>query len=201
LGIELLDPRRIERTHRDLWETSGWNYGLDYPWIISKVKAASYILDVGCYVKPYSPIADYLVKTLGADCTGIDRKFGIEFMNYKPTRQPDVILWASSIEHNKPDEMRKLYLRSMEMLKPGGMFIATIAISKDTTWFSPSVQTNLNIEDAKALFDEPDIIGDFEDVRQAYRSDKELVWRYTKRYGHWVDTDPLFIAAGVVKCK
>src|SRR5512146_755522 len=102
-------------------------------------------------------------------------------MDYKG-EAPDLILWASSLEHNTKEQMRALYLKSMEFLTPGGTFLATIPISSGTYWHKASKQTNLSPQDAAELFDEYDLHG-FEQVQAAYRHDRALMTRYEKRYG------------------
>jgi len=200
MTIELLDPRKIEPNHPELWSKAGWSYMLDYNWIIEKCleHGGSSILDVG-YGR--SPLGRFIAGELGAYYTGIDRAYGQEFLDYQPATPPDVIMWVSSLEHNFADEMDMLYIRSMKMLAPGGLFLATIAISPVTHWFEPSVQINLSPEDAMSIFDETEIIGDYKEVHKAYQDDIIIPARYEHRYGHWNEDDPIFIGAGVIKKK
>ena len=196
IAIELLDPRKIGKNYPELWTASGWSYMLDYNWIINEIEkhGAKNILDVGC---GKSPLGKYIAGTVKAMYTGIDRAYGLDFKQYNPAENPDVIFWASSMEHNSPDEMQYLYRRSLEMLAPGGLFLSTITIAEQTGWFEPSVNTNLSIPDALRLFDCYLVRGNFEDVKQAYRDDDMIPSRYERRYGHWTTDDPAFIIAGV----
>lgn len=210
MSIELLDPcKLIERVHPELWQDAGWSYALDYSWIIQQCAAhpvrppagMRYIADAGCGVAPFSPLGGFIAAMLGVDCVGIDRDLGRPFEEFSPAALPEIIFWASSLEHNIAEKMRKLYLRSMELLPPGGFFLATITIARTTHWFDPSLNTNLTCEDAAQMFDEPQMIGDYDDVWEAYRQDQGMMAKYGARYGHFDENDPLFIIAGVKKVK
>ena len=200
MTIELLDPREIEPNHPELWKGAGWSYMLDYNWMINNclVHGGTNILDVG-YGR--SPLGRFIADKLGANYTPIDRAYGQEFLDYDPETAPDIIMWVSSLEHNFVDEMNMLYIRSMKLLAPGGLFLATIAISPVTHWFEPSAQINLSPDDAMAIFDETEIVGNYKDIHKAYRDDTNIAARYARRYGHWNEADPVFIGAGVRKIK
>jgi SAM-dependent methyltransferase len=198
--IELLDPRKIEKVYPELWINAGWSYSLDYSWIIHNCfpRGANLVVDVGCGTSPLGP---FVAKKIGAVYQGVDKIFGMDFIDYEPPRKADVILWASSLEHNTPEMMRKLYLRSIDMLAPGGVFLATITIAETTHWFQPAVNTNLSPIDAAKLFDERILIGDIHEVWKAYREDNQMMDLYRNRFGHFDDKDPLYIIAGVMRVK
>ena len=198
--IELLDPRKINPMYSALWRASGWSYMLDYNWTISQAleHGGVRILDVGC---GGSKVGPYISQRLGGLYTGIDRKRGQDFATYEPVHAPDIIMWVSSLEHNSPEVMRDLYLRSMDMLADGGLFLATVTVAPETGWFGPSENTNLSLTDILSLFDEPELCGEYDDVHAAYRQDDSIGKRYQARYGHWNDDDPAFIIAGVRKVK
>jgi hypothetical protein len=201
--IELLDPRKITTTHSDLWEHAGWSYCLDYSWIIAKAMSCrpGTILDVGCGVLPCSPLGVRLSLLLMSGCIGIDRNFGIDFLSYQPDSPVSLIVWASSLEHNHPVAMKALYHHSMELLAPGGLFLATITISDYSHWFEPSENQCLSPQAAAKMFDEPEVEGDLPDVWQAYRDHDFMMAKYLARYGHFNPTDPEFVIAGVEKVK
>lgn len=196
--VELLDPRKIKTSYPLLTDKSGWSYVLDYNWTLERsVKhGGKSILDIGC---GGSPFGRYVAKTLKAEYIGIDRQRGIDFTDYKTDKRFDIIMWVSSLEHNSMADMRALYLRSMSYLKPGGVFLATVTVAPATGWFEPSKNTNLSPADILTVFDEAELIGEYADVHLAYRSDKNMMRKYSARYGHYTKTDPLFIIAGVEK--
>jgi hypothetical protein len=203
--IGLLDPRKIKTTNSDLWTHAGWSYCLDYSWIIEHsvdhAKDISLILDVGCGVQPCSPLGSRLAELCGAECIGVDRNFGPDFLDFVPPRPPDLIVWASSLEHNTSSTMKMLYLRSMDMLAPGGLFLATITVSGKSHWFEPSANQCLGPQDAVELFNEKEMHGDYTDVHLAYRNHEFMMSKYLARYGHFNEQDPDFVIAGVMKCK
>lgn len=198
--IELLDPRRIESVYPHLTAQSGWSYRLDYNWTLYQATAhgGNTILDVGC---GKSPFGKYVAEKMQAQYTAIDRSTGTDFADYQTPRRFDVIMWVSSLEHNSMADMRALYLKSMYMLKPGGLFLATVVAAERTAWFNPSACTLLSATDLMQVFQEDEIIGDYGEIRKAYRADKTMMEKYKKRYGHYDDRDPLFVVAGVAKVR
>lgn len=198
--IEILDPRKIKKERRPLWDERGWSYMLDYNWIANKAicHGGTNILDVGAGGSPLGP---YIANILGAGYTAIDRKRGQDFKDYEPVKPPDVIMWASSLEHNTPREMYLLYKRSMDMLSPGGLFLATVTVAPQTGWFEPSQNTNLSRIDIITMFDEIMLLGDYNLIWASYRDDIIIKERYKARYGHWTGDDPLFLIAGVERVK
>lgn len=205
--IELLDPRKIERVAPELWQNAGWSYALDYSWIILHCdeympsKGGALVIDAGCGVAPFSPLGAYIGRMLGAQVIGVDRNMGRDFMTYVPPEPPEIIFWASSLEHNTVEDMKKLYLRSMELLAPGGIFLATITVGFASSWFEPSANMILTPEAAAMVFDETEMSGNLQDVWQAYRQDHQMMAKYGGRYGHFNENDPDFIIAGVMKVK
>ena len=198
--IELLDPRKIEKGYRHLWEKRGWSYMLDYNWIMGHVldfKPKS-ILDVGC---GSSQLGSYAAAMVGAKYKGIDRSKDRDFMQYGSKQPHDCIMWVSSMEHNEADVMRALFLRSLKMLAPGGLLLITVPAAPKTYWYLPSKHLNMAPEYLLEMFDEEKMIGEYWDVQKAYHDDREIAERYKKRYGHFGKDDPVMISAGVRKVK
>lgn len=215
--IELLSPKQISKEERPTkeicTENIGWNYPLDFHWLYSQLRNVSknsLILDVGCGNSPFHIFAE---QRLGINIVGIDREDGYchqpiitnadiykDFADCE-IRNADIVYWLSAIEHNRFEDIQKLYIKSMEVLKRGGLFLATFAVSKETSWFEPSEQTNLSIRDACSVFD--DIVdGVFDDIHKEYREDYlNLKTRYSKRYGGFSEQDPIFIVGCVSKIK
>lgn len=215
--IELLSPKQISKEQRPTeiicTDSIGWNYPLDFHWLYSKlkpIKKNSVVLDVGCGNSPFHTFAE---EKLGINIVGIDREEGFchqpivtntdifqDFMDCE-IKNADVVYWLSSIEHNKLEDIRKLYLKSMEVLKDGGLFLATFPVSKKTCWFEPSEQTNLSLKDACSVFNDT-TTGVFENVHKEYREDYlSLKSRYSQRYGEFSEQDPTFVVGCVSKIK
>ena len=167
----------------------GWNYILDHVWLTRKVKdyyQASnkinpIILDVGC---GNSSFHNFLEKYLSIDILGIDRPEGychqetvknvdylVDFLdfNYFEPGTVDIIYWLSSIEHNQIQQIKRLYDKSVELLKPGGLLLITFPMSKKTEWFNESQQTNFSPSEAMEIFEEKSIVGDFDDIQEQYK--------------------------------
>lgn len=215
--IELLSPKQISKQDRltepICTDNIGWNYPLDFHWLYSqlqKVAKVSQVLDVGCGNSPFHTFAE---QNLGINITGIDRESGYchqpvvtnadIFQDFADCeiRNADVVYWLSAIEHNKPEDIQKLYLKSMEVLKEGGLFLATFAVSRETSWFAPSEQTNLSLEDACSVFDDT-TTSVFDDIHKEYQEDYlNLRSRYSKRYGGFSEQDPAFVVGCVSKIR
>ena len=198
--IELLDPRKIGKGYRELWEKRGWSYRMDYNWIMQNVLRykPGDILDVG---PGSSKFGKFAASQVGARYTGIDRSKKMDFADYEPRTNHDCIMWVSSLEHNHADVMRKLYLRSIEMLPAGGLLLVTVPAAPETYWYEPSEHLNMTCDFLCYMFDEEEVIGEYWDVQKAYHDDPDIKKRYIKRYGHWGDDDPVMISAGVKKVK
>jgi len=209
--IELLSPKKIgaiDRPTKEIENGVGWNYALDFHWLFKQLKGVSkdsLILDVGCGDSPFHTFAE---DRLGLDIKGIDRSEGfchqpvksnmdyeMDFMDCE-IKNADVVYWLSSIEHNNLDTIKKLYNKSLEVMKPGGLLLITFPVSKRTYWFEPSQQTNLSIEDASLIFGDK-VRGDFEKVHSEYQNYMELKDKYIARYGGFGKEDPAFIVGAL----
>ncbi len=167
------------------------------------------ILDVGCGNSMFHP---FLEKELNAGIIGIDRIEGtcphpnrtnimdicMDSRKFAKTFQgmADIVFWLSSIEHNTKDEMCACLQASLDTLKPGGLFLATICFAPETSYYEPSQCTILSKTDAEEVFgvpwkEEPD----FDKTVSEYRLDlMELDTRHFTRYG---TREYAFVVAGV----
>jgi glycosyltransferase involved in cell wall biosynthesis len=198
----------------------GWCYVLDHVWLYREIQRyikmntgiTPVILDVGC---GQSHFRDFLRESLGVNIIGIDRSEGYchqenlasvdvvgDFLTIDqfPERSTDIVYWLSSIEHNKENTIRQLYMKSMRMLKEGGLFLATIPISRKTEWFKASEQTNLTVQDALSLFNLSEAEGTYQEITEQYRRNILFLRdKYSSRYGTFGSTDPQFIIGGIHK--
>jgi len=125
-----------------------------------------------------------------------------DFTKFAPRYRPDIIYWASSIEHNTLEEMRKFYKHSIDLLNPGGLFLATIALSERTFWQEKTKQTNLSLSEAKETFDITEVSGNFNLSKEQYRENyHNLRDTYSKRFDKFDLNAPLYIVGGVKKIK
>jgi len=196
----------------------GWNYVLDHVWLYLRIQkylqrlkiVKPIIFDVGC---GNSPFHNALEERLNIDIIGIDRPTGfchqneienadylvefLDFNTYKP-HSVDIVYWLSAIEHNHIDMIKKLYNKSINFLKKGGLLLITFPISKRTYWFEDSQQTNLSLEDAMNIFNDNKIQGNYNKVHKTFRENVlNLRNRYQKRYSSFDKYDPKFIVGGL----
>ncbi len=196
----------------------GWNYVIDHVWLYSKMKKYleknklkdPIIFDIGCGNSPFHSAVE---ERLGIKIIGLDRPTGychqegvtnadyfVEFLDFDKftPKSVDIIYWLSAIEHNQKNMIEKLYKKSVEFLKPGGLLLITFPISKRTYWFENSQQTNLSIEDAKLVFNDEKVIGNFNKVHSEFRANVlNLKNRYKKRYSQFDRYDPEFLVGGL----
>ncbi len=211
-GLDYFDPKSV----------IGWNYILDHVWLIENMEDFlensnidnPVVFDVGCGNSPFHNFAE---KSLGIDIVGIDRPEGychqenlsntdysVDFLEFNefPKESIDMIYWLSSIEHNEELVIKKLYRKSISLLKPGGLLLITFPLSRKTCWFEESQQTNLSVRDAKLIYNESEILGDYDVVIKEFRENALLLKdRYKKRYGRFGPNDPQFIVGGLSQKK
>lgn len=212
------DLKKFGLDYVDKNSTLGWNYVLDHVWLYESIQKylenneidKPVIFDVGC---GNSSFHNFLEESLQIKIIGIDRPEGfchqqnitnvdyiVEFLKFNKyeRRSVDVIYWLSAIEHNKIKDIRRLYKKSLYFLKPGGLLLITFPLSEKTCWFQESQQTNLSIEDAKKIFNENKIKGNFKEIEKEFQDNYLLLKeRYETRYGHFNPEDPQFIVGGL----
>jgi len=220
----ICDMHKFGLDHLSLSSRLGWNYVLDHTWLVQNIEEYIHtmgrdivILDVGCGASQFH---DYLESKYHVNILGLDRPNG--FCNQAEIRNVDyfvdllefdslgmnsvdLIFWLSSIEHNKINMIKQLYIKSLELLKYGGLLLATFPISEQTYWFKPSQQTNLSIADSRAIFEEQEIIGDYREIKAKYqknilRLNEKYARRYHSIFTRWINfNDPQFVVAGLRK--
>ncbi len=210
--LELLSPvKTAQSPYRKRLDEKGikggWNYALDHAWLFENIDQYiksnpeipfPTVVDVGCGNGMLHP---FLEEELHIGIIGVDRVFGhcpyevrtksmdlcIDFLddNTYFKNNVDIIYWCSAIEHNEIQKQKLCVQKSLDALKPGGLFLATFAFSKETHWFEPSQQTNLSARDAEEIYNckwstEPD----FDKMVAEFRLNHfDLDTRHSKRYG------------------
>ncbi len=228
--IELLDPHNIDPIAynqgllAEIRQFSllpdrriGWNYCMDYTWLALQchnlLKPGMRILDIGCGP---GAIHGYLENKYGVEILGIDlkkwkydyvdvvgnfsnpglrQKWGIE------KESVDVIISTSAFEHNTLEDHELLVKSCYETLKPSGRLIATFSVALSLNYEKSAQQWNLNREQLESIYNVAFTTFDYYDVRQRWQTHREIPQAYAQRYGTWSETDPSFLAAGVVLIK
>ncbi len=214
--LELLSDYGIH--HLDPDPKTGWNYALDHFWLSKQIEKFLVgrqgqniiCLDVGC---GNSKFHNFLEDRFGIFIIGIDRIDGYckqeilnnvnyvgDFLSFDrlPENSADIIFWLSSIEHNELQTIQSLYEKSMQLLKPGGLFLATIALAEKSSWFEQAQQTNLDLTDVQKIFGPVEVLGDFNQAFSQYQNDVLLLrQRYQNRYGEFTEKSPEYIVAGI----
>lgn len=180
--LEVISPSKIKtsdhyRVIKYAKIAGGWNYDLDHTWIFENIfgylelKANTkdvIILDIGCGASKFH---GFLEAYFGIGIIGIDRIEGLcprsrrnkiidlnmDFCSENTlfNNQVDIIYWCSAIEHNSMDLQKTCVEASLKALKPGGLFLATFALSEETHYFEPSQQWNLSKDDAEQVYKVP----------------------------------------------
>jgi GT2 family glycosyltransferase/glycosyltransferase involved in cell wall biosynthesis/ubiquinone/menaquinone biosynthesis C-methylase UbiE/TolA-binding protein len=218
----LLELKKDGIDHLNGEPAHGWNYALDHVWIIGEMEQylrdkrgqELVILDVGC---GRSKLHNFLESKFNIRILGIDRPYGYchqqkspnidyyeDFLELKSFAENsvDIVMWLSAIEHNKSERICELYQKSMKLLKHGGLFLATIALSNRTHWFEPSQQTNLSLSDSKNIFEENEVQYALDDIKIKYRNNVLFLReKYERRYEKYDNDDPAFVVGGVKKIK
>jgi len=208
--LSILEPKNIVPLKDQDHLGAGWNYVLDYSWIFNNIKNYDKkfysVFDVGCGKR--SKLSDFIRKKFMVNVLRIDRRklprtlYVENFLEFNIEYSPGIIYWASSIEHNSMEDMKKLYLHSMDLLKDGGLFLATVALSEETFWDKRTKQTNMSLEDAIDTFNITTKVGDFNTAKEQYRNNvHNLKDKYTKRFGSFNEGDPTYIVGAIKKIK
>jgi len=225
--IELLDPKNIDPVAyengvlQDICEYSllpdkriGWNYCLDYIWIVMQCeglfKPGMVIIDIGCGP---GAIHGYLENKYGVEIIGIDmhrwEKDYVDILgDFSDTRfrkehgfteeSIDCVLSISAFEHNKRAKHRHVVEVCLNCLKQEGRLISTFAASKERmSYFKPSKQWNLSHDDIYSIYDEPvENFSDYDEIWQRWHDHKTIPGNYKERYGSWGPQTPSFLSVG-----
>jgi ubiquinone/menaquinone biosynthesis C-methylase UbiE len=125
----------------------------------------------------------------------------------------DAIVSISALEHNPPDELKKIVDELMRVLKPGGKLIATMAAAKEKDWFhEPSngwcysestLRELFNLQsDCPSNFDRYDEL--FESLRNCGDLRDNLADFYFQSENNgmpWGIWDPKYYPVGIVKIR
>lgn len=182
---KILDPDNLVK----LWLGEGWHYGLDYAWVVSKIRPDDVVLDVGSL---HSKLAQYL-KMKGVEVYTLDRNrssnadFIGDFLSMDDLPSVTVLTWVSSIEHNSPERIASLVEKSLSL----GRFVGTVPVVKESFWDN---KTNAWL--MSDFLGEP-FEGDYDAIWERYRNDTELMIRYADRFGELTEQSPYYLTAGV----
>jgi len=223
--LTILSPIEIESSFdrqilRNAGIDGGWNYLVDHAFLLKEIRefisncthAFPTVLDVGV---GNSMLHTFLEEHFSIGIIGIDRIFGncpfsardqrmdlcISFENNSFfENNVDLIYWNSSIEHNSADGIRNALRSSFKALKPGGLLLATFAISENTHWFEPADQLNLSMKDAELIFQDQFLDNrTFHDIRNEYLlNPMGLADRHRKRFKH---DDITYVVGGLAQFK
>jgi len=130
-----------------------------------------------------------------------------------PSQSQDAVVAVSALEHNSPENLQKVVVELMRVLKPGGVLLATLGAARDQDWFhEPSHGWCYTAQTLRRLFelseDVPDNYADhdrlFADLRGCAELRDNLADFYFKSgdngmpWGRW---DPQYQSVGVCKLK
>jgi SAM-dependent methyltransferase len=223
--LTILSPIEIESSpDRKILQNAGidggWNYFVDHAFLLKEIRSFLLscenkfptVLDIGV---GNSMLHTFLEEHLSIGIIGVDRIFGNCPFDARDRRMDlcinfeensffennvDLIYWNSSIEHNSAEGIKNALKSSFKALKPGGLLLATFAISDNTHWFDPADQLNLSVEDAELIF-EDQFIDDrtFQDIRSEYlQNPMGLADRHRKRFQH---DDISYVVGGLAQFK
>lgn len=209
--IEIIDPETINVMPISWKLGSGWHYQLDYSWMIQQLMdftiPMDMVLDVGSL---YSSFGAW-VRGQGYSVDTFDRNPASEadiigdFLEYDFGEGAyNVITWVSSIEHQDSLDLVKACVdKSMDILAPGGVFLATFGLGNGSSFWMKQIEGWVISErDAMRVFGEGSIRGKFERIWNMYRENRfKLRDQYVGRFDHWLPDSPEYISAGVCKVK
>ena len=228
--IEILDPQKIDKYAygegilADIRQFSllpdkriGWNYCMDYTWLALQsqnlFKPGMTIIDIGCGP---GAIHGYLENRYGIEIIGIDmRRWGNDYVDLVGDftnstfrqqcnlgkKSADIILSTSAFEHNTIEDHKLLVETCYDTLKPSGRLIATFSTALTMSYEDSAHQWNLTKEQLESIYQVAFTEFDYKIVWERWHNHREIPNAYVQRYGTWKETDPSFLAAGVVLIK
>jgi 2-polyprenyl-3-methyl-5-hydroxy-6-metoxy-1,4-benzoquinol methylase len=66
--------------------------------------------------------------------------YNLQNLEGVPANSVDAVVAVSALEHNSPDNLKKIVKELMRVIKPGGMLLATLGASRDQDWFHEASQ-------------------------------------------------------------
>lgn len=130
-----------------------------------------------------------------------------------PDGSLDAVVAVSSLEHNDPDDLKRVVAELMRVLRPGGALLATLGASREGDWFhEPSrgwCYSEGSLRQAFGLPPEtPSNYSEYDDLFAALRSCQELRENLASFYARsgengmpWGIWDPRYQPVGVYKVK
>lgn len=209
--IEIIDPETINVMPISWKLGSGWHYQLDYSWMIQQLMdftiPMDMVLDVGSLYSSFGAWVKnqgYSVDTFDRDPASHADIIG-DFLKYDfAPGSYNVITWVSSIEHQDSLDLVKACVdRSMDLLAPGGVFLATFGLGNGSSYYMDQIKGwVLSPRDAMRVFGEGTIRGKYIPIWDQYRENRfKLRDQYVGRFNQWDESSPEYISAGVVKVK
>lgn len=211
--LEIVNPKLLKNPLDITNIGGGWSYVLDYSFADQVIgehcqeHKTNTVLDVGCgKSRFYKHIGDkYNLKVYRTDrkpFPGIDFTGNFEDINFNKTF--DIVYWISSIEHNETNKIKSLYLKSMSLLNPGGLFVATYPVAEKTSFYyvGNRMQTDLSMEDAMNIYDETEYVGNLSEIKNLYGTNIfHLRDKYVGRFKKFDKNDPIYVTACTYKVK
>lgn len=177
----------------------GWNYPMDYSWVAMQMEQVTNegfkpkkCLDIGCGP---GAIHGYLERTYDIDILGIDKhRWSPDYVDItgdllnRDLRERnnlndfDLIISASSVEHNPPEKQKEIIDLCRSLLNPDGKLIITAAFSNIQSYENGSTQWNLSSDNIDWVYGESVSKDEFESVLEEWRNDERLSKAYSKRY-------------------
>tara|TARA_R110002111_G_scaffold99170_6_gene153282 strand:- start:1808 stop:2506 length:699 start_codon:yes stop_codon:yes gene_type:complete len=223
--LKILDPRELDLIAYDegyldeikkfsLLEGNriGWNYPLDYIWVLKEVKElignGQRILDIGCGP---GAIHGYLESKYDVDIVGVDINrwkkdyvdlvgdFGdLEFrrINKFDAESVDIVISTSAFEHINPARHQEIIRIIKECLKPGGYLISTTTISPKKTRKVYTDQWDLSQEELEIVYGEKLVGGNYKQIKPFYQNHREMPALYKERFGRWLPWYPKYLSIG-----
>lgn len=188
LDFSLLENKRI-----------GWNYPLDYSFIIQSLKEfnivqdAKKIVDIGCGPGAIHGFLEkkYGKKIIGVDINRWEKDYvdlvgdfnDINFRKENNLNKIDLVITSSAIEHNSPRNHLKLLDSIFSSLSPSGIAILTFSISTKKFNSKYSNQINLSSNVIERFYNDQIInISKIKEIKKSYLETSYLSEAYFKRY-------------------
>jgi SAM-dependent methyltransferase len=130
-----------------------------------------------------------------------------------PSNSVDLVVAVSSLEHNKPENLKLVVSELMRVLKPGGALLATLGAASEADWFHvPSKGWCYTEATLRSSFDlppgTPSNYADYDRLFERLRTCDELRNNLASFYARsgdkgmpWGVWDPKYQPVGVAKIK
>ena len=228
--LELLSPKKIlsEENLKILEEIKkyslldnnriGWNYPLDYLWINKNFNSSfllnNKVLDIGCgpgaihgwlesiYNIEISGIdlnrweKDYVDIVGDFNNTSLHKKYGWKKNSF------DIIFSGSSLEHQTPWMHYWSVKLGMRLLRPGGLFLSTVAASpKRTVKFPKPYQYNLSKQALEIVYKSKFQEFDYFSISDEYIESQMICEGYEQRFNKKIPDQMPYLSVGAMVIK